>query len=523
MTQTSALLVFFALALIAGHAAGQREPVAQLLDQIASSDATSRTTARDALVAVGASAVAPLAQRLATADDDTTIAILDVLHELAPVAGEAIGAVRQRMQATRRTRGRDAVPPTALPLLTTLAELIAHRGPDDEGNDRDLTRFCIDFDAQGVAFTAALQRLRHRQRFPRTVDVPELRRIAASRAALQAEVAIERLGRLGVAAQAALPELRAVLDRPEPRLLATGDSLSLHRKAARALLAIAPQSTAAAAARAVLAGTWQPPERAQPVVPERVRARLTELSTVLRDERDAALRAAAVENLVAFGALAAPTFASLLEPGTPVIAIQDALTGLRRLGRHGAAAVPALVVALRTLPAQHTIDTMRALGTTAPWSADVYQPGSYTCSVGHLAIDGHRIEGTIDIAFLNAFSLAFQEVQQALDIPVDATVVSLRELLGDPVVGRRRRALEVIAARGSECSSLLDVMVAMLIAPQPVEHVHEWIGAASARMAKVDQSDAIQRLAATTILAVAPNGHVATVAARDRLAQAEAK
>ena len=523
MTCPHALHALLVLGLVAGSATGQQDAVARWIDQLATPDAAARAAARDALVAVGAPAVAPLAKCLATADDDTTIAVLDVLRELAPVAGEAIGAVRQRMQAMRRRRGTDPVPPMALPLLTTLAELIAHRGPDDEVNDRDLVRFYVDFELHGGAFTAMLNRLRHRQRFPLTVGLPELRRVAASRSALHAEVAIERLGRLGAAAQAAVPELRAVLDRPEPRVLSTGDALPLHRKAARALLAIAPQAPEAVAARAVLAGTWQPPERPQPVVPERARARLAELGAVLRDERGATRRAAALENLVALGALAAPIFASLLEPDTPEVAIQDALTGLRRLGRHGADAVPALVEALRSLPAPHTIDVLRALGTTAPWATDLYQMGDYTTRVGKLTIDGHRIKGTIDIAFINAFSVAFNDVQHALDIPVDATADSLRDLLADPVVGRRRRALEVIAARGSECSALLDVLVAMLSAAQPVEHVHEWIDAGSARMAKVDRSDAIQRLAASTILAVAPNGHAAIAAARDRLAHPEAK
>ena len=185
--------------------------------------------------------------------------------------------------------------------------------------------------------------------------------------------------------------------------------------------------------------------------------------------------------------------------------------------------MPALVEALTRLPAEHTIAVLRTLGATVPWSTDVYLGPHCSCSVGHLGIDGRRIVGTIDVAFLNAFQLASRELEIAKAIPVDGSPEQLRVFLTDPWVARRRRALEVIAARGAECAAVLDTLGAMLGAPQPSEWVMEWVNAQGCRSFEVDRSDEIQRLAATAIVAVAPAGHALVATARERLAQPEAK
>lgn len=520
MQKPHVLAVFPLLAVLASAQTSEAE---RWLDQLTHADAEVRTAARDALVAMGAPAVAPLVQRLANANDDTTIACLDVLRELAPVAGEAFAVVRERVQALKRRRGSEATPALAVPLFATLAELAPHRRADDEVDTRDQVRFLVDWEGKGPELGVVLQRLRVRQAFPLAVDVTTLRREVAGRVALRAEVAIERLEALGPAALAALSELRAVLDRRQPRMLVTGEDVPLHRKAARALLAIAPDAPEAAAARAVLAGTWAPPERPQPVLPERLRSRLAELGATLRDDGDDGRRAAAVANLVALGAPAVPTFVALLDPNSPEAATTAALVGLRGLGRHGVAAVPALVEALRTLPAQHTIDVVHALAATAPWSQDVFFAPTYSCSVGRLEIDGRAIQGTIDVAFLNALQSGWRDLSYALDVPVDASVERLRELLDDPMLGRRERALAVIAARGDEVGDLLATLVPMLTATQPVEYQHEWTEARTVRNRKVDRSAEVQRLVAATILAIAPSDHDASNQAGRRLAELDGK
>lgn len=515
--------VLAVLPLLAVLASAQTSEAERWLDQLTHADANVRTVARDALVAMGAPAVAPLVQRLANANDDTTIACLDVLRELAPVAGEAFTVVRERVQALKRRSSDDVTPAVALPLLTTMAELIPHRRGSEEIGLHELVRIGAAWEGLGGGFATALLRLRERQRVPLAIDRPELRRMVAGRASLRAEVAIERLGALGSSARSAIPELRAVLDLPEPRMLTNGDVLPLHRKVARALLAIAPDAPEAAAARAVLAGTWAPPERPQKVLPERLRSRLAELGATVRDEGDDGRRAAAVANLVALGAPAVPTFVALLDPSTPEAATTAALAGLRGLGRHGVAAVPALVTAMRSLPAQHTIDVVQVLAATAPWSRDVFFAPTYDCSPGRLEIDGRAIQGTIDVAFLNAMGNAWCELQIALRVPVDAPVDRLRELLDDPEVRRRQRALAVIAARGSEVGDLLEALVPMLTAAQPVENEHEWVNERTVRRRRVDRSAEVQRLVAATILAIAPSGHDASTQARRRLAELDGK
>jgi len=514
--------VFAAFPLFAVLVSAQAPEAERWLDQLTHADTNVRAAARDALVAMGASAVAPLVQRLANADDDTTIACLDVLRELAPVAGEAVAVVRERVQALKRRRGDHVAPPVVLPLLTTLAELIPHRPSSEEIGLTDLVRLGMAWEELGAGFRTALLRLRERQSVPLAIDLPELRRMVAGRAALRAEVAIERLGALGPAAKSAIPELRAVLDLPEPRMLTNGDVLPLHRKAARALLAIAPDAPEVAAARAVIAGTWATPEQPQPVLPERLRSRLAELGATLRDETDDDRRAAAVANLVALGTPAVPTFVALLDPSSPEASTTAALAGLRGLGRHGVAAVPALVEALRSLPAQHTIDVVQALAATAPWSRDVFFAPTYSCSVGRIEIEGRAIQGTIDVAFLNAMANGWRDLHFALDVSVDASVERLRKLLDDPEVRRRQRTLAVIAARGSEVGDLLEALVPMLTAAQPVELQQEWVDE-RVRHRKVDRSAEVQRLVAAAILAIAPSGHDACATARRRLAELDAK
>jgi hypothetical protein len=365
-------------------------------------------------------------------------------------------------------------------------------------------------------------RLMERQLFPRGLDLDALLAAAAGRGPLDVEVAIEQLGGRGPAASRAVPLLRAVLDRPEPRILLTDSRVPLHRKAAKALLAIAPDAPEAAAARAVLAGTWSPPAPPEPVVPERARRRIDELLVEL-GAADPARRQTAADNLVALGGIAVDAVASRLDPSASAQTIDGALDVLRRLGKHAVPAVPAIAEALLRLPADHTIAVLRTLIVTVPWSTDAFLFPTCLCVVGHLSIEGHQIAGTIDVKFVNAFNAASSEMYVAMTIPVDSSPEQLRALLSDPWVVRRRRALEVIAARGTECAALLDTLAPMLTAPQPSEVVTEQIDARSSRSMSVDRSDDIQRLAATAIVAIAPADHGLVVVARERLAQPEAK
>lgn len=501
-------LLMFCLASAAARA--QAADATRLVEQLAF--VSMHSSARERLVALGASAVAPLTARVRTAPVDHACACLEVLGELGPTGGAAVPALVDLLRERRLGMEVQAA------LAATLAELIPYRSDGIEITSEDLMRLGIGVGRANGTWS----RLLERQQFPRGLDLDALHAAASGRRPLHVEVAIEMLGARGPAAARAVPLLRAVLDRPEPRILLTDSLVPLHRKAAKALLAIAPDAPEAAAARAVLAGTWSPPAAPEPVVPERARRRIDELLDDL-DAADTARRQAAADNLTALGGIAVGPVASRLDPGAGAQTIDGALDVLRRLGKQAAPAVPAIAEALLRLPADHTVTVLRALGATVPWSADAFLWPSCSSSVGRLVIEGHQIAGTIDVPFLNAFQAALTEMHIAMAIPVDGSPEQLRALLSDSRVARRRRALEVITARGTECAALVDTLAAMLVEPQPSEVVTEQIDAQSWRSIRADRSDVIQRLAAKAIVAVAPADHALVVVARERLAQPEGK
>lgn len=501
-------------------ALSQTTDVAPWIEQLAKP--AERNAAHAKLLELGAAAATPLAARIATADEDHARACLAVLDELGPAGGAAIPALVDLLRDdTRKPRF-----PCVLEALGTLAELIPYRQEDFDAED--LRRIGINFmvrndNAVAVqAWSVALQRLRVRNQFPRRQALDALLALALDRHPWVAEAAIEQLGVLGPAAERAVPLLRGVLQRPEPRILPGEQRVPLHRRAARALLAIAPEGGDANAARAVMANRWTPPAPAARAVPDRARQRIAQLLVELADTDDAR-RAAAADNLVALGALAADPVATLLAPANAEATIAAAVAVLQRLGKDAATTVPSLVNALTELSSAHTIAVMQALAATLPWSEHVFVSPTGTTTVGNLTIDGHRIRGTIDVAFLNAFDVEMIALHLALTIRVDGSPEQLRPLLADPWVARRRRALEVIAARGSECSGLLDTIAPMLDETPPPEWVSERVDAQGMRTAKVDRTDQIQRLAATAILAIAPADHPLVAKARERLAQPVAK
>jgi hypothetical protein len=512
-------VLLFCLASAAAPA--QAADATQLVEQLA--HAATRGDARERLVALGASAALPLATRIDTACADHARACLEVLGELGPAGGTAVPKLVEVLRD--RTRSAGIPVDVRVALVATLAELIPYRGDGIEITVVDQGTFNLlglrrvnGVDAMDTHWT----RLMERQRFPRGLHLDTLLVAASGRRALDVEVAIEQIGARGPAASRAVPLLRAVLDRPEPRLLPTDVRVPLHRKAAQALLAIAPDAPQSAAARAVLAGTWSPPAAPEPAVPERARRRVDELLEQL-GSTDRARRQVAADNLAALGAIAAGPVATRLGPSASAETIDAALDVLRRLGKHAAPAVPAIDEALTRLPADHTIAAVRALGATLPWSTETFLDPKCSFGVGHLVIRGRRIAGTIDVEFVNTLQAALTEMEAAMTVPVDGLPEQLRVLLSDASVTRRRRTLEVIAARGTECASLLDTLAGMLAAPQPAEVVTEKVDEQSSRTTQVDRSDVIQRLAARAILAVAPADHALLAAARERLARPVAK
>jgi hypothetical protein len=511
---------------VAAASAQVPEP-AELVRGLASPE--TRDAARKQLLGLGGAAATALVDCLGDASVEHGRECLAVLAELGPNGGPAVLPLARLLSGGHEMHANLLVDAWA-----TLAELIPYRSEEiDEADlqrmigERGLSAFdrswsLVSGSEDSLALTVAMRRLRERHACPRALTLDELLVAARGRRAFAAEVAIERLGAMGPAAARALPLLRQVLARPEPRVLPGDQRIPLHRKAARALLAIAPDDTGAATARAALAGAWTPPARPGPEIPERASRRIAELLEELA-AADPARSQAAADNLVALGSIAALPVAARLDPALGSVANATALGVLQRLGRHAAPAVPRITEALMTLSAEHTVAALRALVATAPWSEHVVLGLTAQCSIGHVSIAGRRIEGTIDVAFLNAFHHALQEFHLAMAVPVDGTSDQLRDMLADRLVARRRRALEVIAARGRECADLLDAVGAMLDAQQPAEHLSEWINAQSFGTRQVDRTEQIRRLAATAIVAIAPPEHALVATARTILAQPAAK
>ena len=352
--------------------------------------------------------------------------------------------------------------------------------------------------------------------------VDPLQTVVSGHEPLSVELAIERLGAQGASAKQALPQLRALLDRQEPRLLLAGGRLPLHRKAAKAILQIAPDSPEAAAARQVLAGKWSLPDPVEPKVPERLAVRIGELLTELRSSEQER-RSSAADNLVAIGGAAARPVATLLVRTESDDTIRQALDVLRRLGKHAAPAAPAIADALLALPAPHPPAVLRALAAVVPWSTDVFMFPFMSWSIGGLIIHGRDVEGTIDAALLDDFTAAQNQLWCALAVPVKASAEELEKFLESPMVGVRKRALEVIGGRGIECEALLPQLESMLEQSQPKDWVSRYVDGGEANTTEVDRTDAIQRLAAETMLLIGPSDHPLLRTARARLAQAAGK
>ena len=506
-------IVSVLLSVTALAAAQSRPTPGELVEQLAVAE--QRGPARERLLALGKDAVPALANRVSATERELRAEVLAILIELGPDAGAAVPQLAAAM------RGSPDYPTST---LQALAELVPFRAPDVEIVKEELSRFQLtrlhrrgqpDTDSDPSLGT----RLQQRLDFPRAPDVASLLTIVQGYQAFRVELAVEHLGLHGPAAAAALPMLQRLLERREPRILTTERTVPLHRKAARAVLAIAPASPAAELARAVLAGKTPPPAAPSPV-PDRARARIAELVVQLDD---ATKRSAAAANLVALGALAAPAVAATLTQEHDVDSREAALGVLRDLGPRAASTVPELAEALTSLSAEHTVSVMRALQATAPWCRDVVTLGCAAFSIGQLELHGRRVQGKIDAEFLTAFFAAQMEFHAVMTVDPSCSLDELGKLLDSPAVTTREAALAVARERGAECRSLLPALATMLTADQPKGHFVRWNEGGSVTTGDVDRSADVQNLAARAIVAIAPPDDPLVIAARDVLARPEPK
>jgi hypothetical protein len=464
-----------------------------------------------------AATLAEVRARLATAPPAELQELLEVITRLGPAAGDALPDVRALLPRTKLDSAS---------LLNTLAELAPWHPlqPADiakVANEAMMVRVrlrqnCGEPRAEDLL---AEQRWRCRAAFPRDLDVATLITVARGRDAFRRELAIECLGQRGALAEAALPVLRELLDGPEPRLLLTEKRVPLHRKAAAAILSIAPHHEAAAIARDVLANRRAPPAAEPPTVPVRLQERIDAL---VADLADPARRTAAIANLTALGEPACAPVARLLATPADAPTITAALVVLRDLGAGGAAAVAPLLIALTTLPVQHSVAIVETLNATVSWSGDVAPTISCVGNLRAYRILGKPTVGAIDAEWATRMSRAVVRFMAIQRVSRELLVAEFALPLADRSVEVRERALELVAERGAAARPLLPVLAAMLTEAPIPQHTFDWF-AEPVRSITIDRSEHVHRAAARAILAIAAAGDPLRVPADDVLAGPEPK
>ena len=501
------------LSITALATAQARATPAELVDQLAVAD--QRANAREQLLALGKQAVPALADRVSDLNLQLRTDVLALLVELGPDAG---AAVPQLVAAVERS----STDPT--PTLLALAELAPFRQPGIEVDVNAMTlamrgRNRRDLFRPGASVTSFAERLRRRLECPQAPDLETLLTMVKGYNAYRVELAVEHLGQRGAAAVGALPHLQRLLEQPEPRILLTDRTVPMHRKAARAVIAIAPASKQADLARTVLAGRVPVPAAA-PAVPERARTRIDELIAELDDFEN---RDAAAANLVALGTLAAPAVAATLTTDREAASHEAALGILRDLGPRAASTVPQLVDALVSLSTSHTVSVLGALQATAPWCTDVVPELDGSFSIERLNLFGHRIPGNVDAKFLTSLRAAQAQFRATMAVDPTCSLDELGTLLDSRVVATREAALAVVRERGPECRPLLPVIANMLTEQQPRGTLVQWQDAQPGAFRNVDRSATVQHLAAKAIVAIAASDDPLIAAARDVLARSEPK
>ena len=421
--------------------------------------ADQRDSAHRDLLELGDAAVPALIEGLASDDSDMQRRILMVLAELGPAARAALPALQDELIAGTLPWAEG---------LDTLAELALFRDPELMLDTKRVLgagrkHFRTQRGERKLAWGIAAQRLTARLNFPIDLDTATLIGVAGSNFAWRVEAAVDLLGAIGPPAHPSLPQLQALLTRPEPRILLTEHTVPLHRKVCRALNRVAPKGTEATLARRILAGDEPTTALSQPL-PKRAAQRI---KTLLHELKRSATRESARANLVALGSLAAIPVATAMLEHDDADFRNAALGVITDLGRHGATAVPQLYNALVSLPTNNTVAVYEALSRTEPWCRDQRPPMTRTTMVGQMTIMGHRLEGQVDIPFINAVIEASTFRRAAMSVDPSSPLVELTTALKARSVLTREAALRAMRERGIAARGALPVVEEMMTADHP--------------------------------------------------------
>lgn len=201
-------------------------------------------------------------------------------------------------------------------------------------------------------------------------SLDDLARQLDGRSPWRVQLAIEALAREAATqperVRTVVPRLRAIVARPDPRLLFTTQRVPLRANAARLLLALDSGTEDAKALRGVLLG--EPP--AAPPEDSKHVASAPTLRATLAAIADQATRADAMAQLEALGDDALPGLAAALDNKTPPIAMREALRLLRSRAPRASTSLPHLLDAIGKVDAPQQHSLLHTIASLLPWSRD---------------------------------------------------------------------------------------------------------------------------------------------------------
>lgn len=328
-----------------------------------------------------------------------------------------------------------------------------------------------------------------------------------SRSPWRVERAIEALAACGAEARQALPALRALVARPDPRIYFTTRRIPLRRAAAKLVLALEPEAADAKQVRGVLLG--EAPTQHSNAVPETMKARVAELVAELAHEDR---RSEALANLLAFEDFALPLLAEAVTAtgdAEHALAIHRAI---RNLAPRAGAALPPLLDSIERVSADQQPELLHTIACIAPWSLDRILPVN-------VDRDRYWIARTpIDIQSSPAAADAFGFLRIAIHADGACSVDELRNMLRDDDLYVRDVGVAIASGRRADAERLLADLEPCLEAkqePPAIPFVN------SVRAPKTWHLEH-RRRAAELVSSIATEGSAAALRARSVLADLDA-
>lgn len=413
--------------------------------------------ARAELEALGAAAVGALLDDLGTNRESTRHLSrrLETLRALAPFAGHAFDQLQNGAKQHQGPCGED--------YLKTLAAIAPYRPKDARLDPMVFLSVLMGTgmlgdDARTARIALIAERLSVRIELHADAPIEDLVQLAESYRPFQVEAAIELLLHRGADARVALPVLRAIAARPNPRILLSDESVDLRRVAARAILALDPEAQDARDLRGILLGEPMPTAPLSRTHAELLHERAFDLLTKVRDKSEGDL---AMRELQALGAMAVPCLMAAVRTGDPSPHEGAALEVLALLGSDAAAAVPHLVQTACAVEPARRPAILLALAATMPWCRDLAPSLRASPASGCFIHDRNLCTGA-DPATKAQIEIAFHDLLTAAVVDPGMGTASVERWLQMPVANTRRIALRIALDRAPELRGEVATMLACM-------------------------------------------------------------